>query len=181
MIRSVREIDDLKADGTRLFLARFLRLFAYGALSVVLVLYLTSLGLSESQTGLLLTLTLLGDTLVSLLLTTQADRIGRRRMLIVGAFLMAGAGAAFAFTRNFLFLVVAGTIGVISPSGNEIGPFLPIEQAALSQVVAARSTTRVFAGYTLTGALATASGSLVGGLVTLVATERAVVLMYAAM
>jgi MFS family permease len=102
-------------------------------------------------------------------------------MLIVGAFLMAGAGAAFAFTRNFLFLVVAGTIGVISPSGNEVGPFLPIEQAALSQVVAARSRTRVFARYTLTGALATASGSLVGGLVTLVATERAVVLMYAAM
>src|ERR1051326_886078 len=108
MIRSVREIDDLKADGTRLFLTRFLRLFAYGALSVVLVLYLTSLGLSESQTGLLLTLTLLGDTLVSLLLTTQADRIGRRRVLIAGAILMTAAGVVFATTRSMLFLIAAG-------------------------------------------------------------------------
>ena len=178
----------LTRDGVLLFLTRFTRLFSYGALSVVLVFYLTSLGLSESQTGLLLTLTLLGDTLVSLLLTTQADRIGRRRMLIVGAFLMAGAGLAFAFTTNFLFLVVAGTIGVISPSGNEVGPFLPIEQAALSQVVTPRSRTEVFAWYALTGSLATAAGSLFAGLLTQslegasmtpLASERTIVLLYA--
>ena len=66
----------LTRDSALLFLTRFTRLFSYGALSVVLVFYLTSLGLSESQTGLLLTLTLLGDTVVSLVLTTQADRIG---------------------------------------------------------------------------------------------------------
>jgi MFS family permease len=83
-------------DGVLLFLTRFVRLFSYGALSVVLVFYLTGLGLSESQTGILLTLTLLGDTLVSLFLTTQADRIGRRRMLITGAILMVGAGLIFA-------------------------------------------------------------------------------------
>src|SRR5947209_4545810 len=101
-------------DARLLFLTRFTRLFAYGALSVVLVFYLTGIGLSESRIGLLLTLILVGDTVVSLLLTTQADRIGRRRMLVVGSFLMIGAGLAFAFTSNFLFLVVAGTIGVVS-------------------------------------------------------------------
>src|SRR5438270_12778164 len=99
----------LTRDGRGLFLTRFVRLFSYGALSVVLVFYLTGLGLSESQTGLLLTLTLLGDTIVSLVLTTQADRIGRRLILIIGAVLMAGAGLTFAFTNNFLFLVIAGT------------------------------------------------------------------------
>src|SRR5258708_30198574 len=124
-------LKNLTRDGWLLFLTRFTRLFAYGALSVVLVLYLTSLGLSESQTGLLLTLTLAGDTVVSLFLTTRADRIGRRRMLIIGALLMAGAGLAFASTRSLVFLVVAGTIGVISPSGDEVGPFLSIEQAGL--------------------------------------------------
>src|SRR5258706_2602434 len=124
----------LTRDGWLLFLTRFVRLFAYGSLSVVLVFYLISLGLSESQTGMLLTLTLVGDTVVSLFLTTRADRIGRRRMLIVGALLMAGAGLAFASTKDFLFLTIAATIGVISPSGNEVGPFLSIEQAALSQV-----------------------------------------------
>src|SRR5256886_993068 len=84
-------------------------------------------------------------------------------MLIVGAILMAAAGLAFASTRNFAFLVVAGTIGVISPSGNEVGPFLSIEQAALSQVVPGQSRTAVFAWYTLVGSFATALGSLGGG------------------
>src|SRR5439155_1357579 len=153
----------LTRDGWLLFLTRYTRLFAYGALSVVLVFYLTSLGLSTSQTGVLLTLTLVGDTVVSLYLTTHADRIGRRRMLIVGAMLMAAAGLAFASTRNFAFLVVAGTIGVISPSGNEVGPFLSIEQAALSQVVPGQSRTAVFAWYTLVGSFATAAGALGGG------------------
>jgi MFS family permease len=143
--------------------SRFTRLFAYGALSVVLVLYLTSLGLTESQTGLLFTLTLFGDTVVSLLLTTAADRIGRRRVLIAGSLLMFGAGLAFAFTSNFLFLILAGTIGVVSPSGNEVGPFLSVEQAALAQVVSSRIRTAAFAWYTLTGSFATALGSLCGG------------------
>jgi MFS family permease len=180
-------LQSLNSDGRVLFATRFIRLFAYGALSVVLVLYLVDLGLSGSDTGLLLTATLLGDTLVSLYLTTQADRIGRRTMLIVGAALMAAAGLAFAFTHRMLFLVIAGTIGVISPSGQEVGPFLPIEQAALSQVVPSRSRTDVFAWYTLTGSIATALGALAAGYATQalqtawapVDSYRAVVVAYA--
>jgi MFS family permease len=178
----------LTRDGWLLFLTRFVRLFAYGSLSVVLVFYLIGLGLSASQTGLLLTLTLAGDTVVSLYLTTRADRIGRRRMLIVGAVLMAAAGLAFASTSNFWLLIVAGTIGVISPSGNEVGPFLSIEQAALSHVVPVRSRTEVFAWYTLAGSLATAIGALCGGALTHalqktvmrpVVSYRVVVILYA--
>ena len=169
----------LTRDGWLLFLTRCTRLFAYGALSVVLVFYLTSLGLSASQTGGLLTLTLVGDTVVSLYLTTRADRIGRRRMLIVGAILMAAAGLTFASTRNLAFLVVAGTIGVISPSGNEVGPFLPIEQAALSRVVPSQMRTTVFAWYTLAGSFATAAGALSGGALSAVQGYRVVVLLYA--
>lgn len=146
-----------------LLFTRSLRLFAYGALSVVLVFYLTDLGFNPSQIGLLLTLTLVGDTVVSLVLTTRADRVGRRRMLIAGAVLMALAGLVFALTSNFVVLLVAGTLGVISPSGNEVGPFLPIEQAALAQVIPPTARTSAFAWYTLVGALATAAGSLSGG------------------
>src|SRR5262245_39166492 len=156
----------LTRDGWLLFVTRLTRLVAYGSLSVILVFYLVSLGLSASQTGLLLSLTLAGDVVISLVLTTQADRIGRRRMLVVGAILMAAAGLAFASTHNFSFLVVAGTIGVISPSGNEVGPFLSIEQAALSQVVSPGIRTEVFAWYALSGSLATATGALVGGAIT---------------
>src|SRR6202043_3102066 len=180
----------LTRDAWMLFATRFIRLFAYGSLSVILVFYLIGLGLNESQTGLLLTLTLIGDTVISLYLTTRADRIGRRRMLIVGASLMAAAGLVFALTKNYLLLVIAGTIGVISPSGNEVGPFLSIEQAALSHVVSDRTRTEVFAWYTLTGSFATALGALVGGTLSQalqktagspVSGYRAVVVLYGAL
>ena len=171
----------LPRDGLLLLLLRFTRLFAYGALSVVLVLYLTTLGLRTQQIGLLLTLTLVGDTAISLWLTTRADRIGRRRMLIVGALLMAAAGLVLALTRNFLVLLIAGTIGVISPSGNEVGPFLPIEQAALAHVVPDEERTAVFGWYTMTGAFATALGSLGAGMLSQTLHYRGVVILYAAL
>ena len=180
----------LTRDGWLLFVTRFARLFAYGSLSVILVFYLVGLGLTEAQCGLVLSLTLAGDVVVSLLLTTQADRIGRRRMLVIGAILMAAAGVAFASTRNLFFLIIAGTIGVISPSGNEVGPFLSIEQAALSHIVPSPTRTEVFAWYTLAGSLATALGALCAGFVTQalqhtsmtpVASYRGVVLLYAAL
>jgi MFS family permease len=180
----------LTRDGWLLFVTRFARLFAYGSLSVILVFYLIGLGLTEVQSGLVLTLTLAGDVVVSLFLTTRADRIGRRRMLIIGAVLMAAAGLAFASTHNLFFLIVAGTIGVISPSGNEVGPFLSIEQAALSHIVPATARTEVFAWYTMAGSLATALGALFAGFITQalqhtsmtsVASYRAVVLVYAAL
>jgi MFS family permease len=178
----------LSRDGWLLFLTRFVRLFAYGSLSVILVFYLIGLGLAEAQAGLVLTLTLVGDVIVSLYLTSRADRIGRRRMLLVGSILMAAAGLAFASTSNLFFLIVAGTIGVISPSGHEVGPFLSIEQAALSHIVPAAARTEVFAWYTLAGSLATAFGALSGGALaqalkhtamTPVQSYRAVVFLYA--
>jgi MFS family permease len=111
-------------------------------------------------------------------------------MLLAGAMLMAAAGFVFAVTSNFWLLLLAATIGVISPSGHEVGPFLPIEQAALSHVVADRDRTEVFAWYTLTGSLATALGSLAAGVISRnvqsaaispVSSYRAVVIVYAAL
>ena len=188
--RPVSPLRSLSGDGRLLFLTRFIRLFSYGSLSVILVFYLTGLGLSESQTGMVLTLTLLGDTAVSLWMTTRADGFGRRRMLLIGAGLMAGAGLTFAFTHQLWLLTAAATIGVISPSGNEVGPFLSIEQAALAGVVSDRARTGVFAWYTLAGAFATAAGALAAGLLTQtleraaltrLESERAIVLLYAAL
>ena len=118
------DMNKLSRDVKFLFATRVLRLFAYGFLSVVLVLHLVATGLTEKQIGLLLTLTLVGDTAISFWITTNADRIGRRRMLIAGAVLMILAGALFGTARSFVLLLVAATVGVISPSGNEVGPFL---------------------------------------------------------
>src|ERR1039457_210323 len=153
----------LSPDVRLLFTTRIVRLFAYGLVSVVLVLHLAAAGLSESPIGLLLTLTLLGDAGISLWITTRADRAGRRRMLLLGAALMVVAGVLFASTRSFVLLLLAATFGVISPSGNEVGPFLAVEQAALAQSIPTERRTSVFAWYNLAGSLATAVGSLCGG------------------
>ncbi|MDH4161124.1 MAG: MFS transporter [Nitrospirota bacterium] len=152
-----------RRDVLFLFAARSTRLFAYGAISVVLALYLHAAGLSGAEIGLLFTLTLAGDAGISLWITTAADRIGRRKMLLLGAGLMIAAGIAFSLTNNIVVLMIAGIIGVISPSGNEIGPFLSLEQAALSQLLPAENRTRAFGWYNLAGSLATACGALTGG------------------
>ncbi|MBI4842527.1 MAG: MFS transporter, partial [candidate division NC10 bacterium] len=138
-------------------------MFGYGFLAVVLVLYLAALGFDEARIGLLLTLTLAGDTAISLWMSTQADRYGRRRMLSLGSLLVLGAGLVFIASGDFIVLLLAATIGVISPSGNEVGPFLAIEQSALSQIVADERRTSIFAWYNLVGSFATAAGSLAGG------------------
>jgi len=153
----------LNCDSRLLFGARVARMFGYGFLAVVLVLYLAALGLDVAQTGLLLTLTLVGDTAISLWMSTQADRYGRRRMLVVGSLLVLGAGLVFISSDQFIVLLLAATIGVISPSGYEVGPFLAIEQSALSQLAPDERRTGVFAWYNLVGSFATAAGSLAGG------------------
>lgn len=152
------------ADVLLLFATRLIRMFAYGCISLILVVYLAELGFGENRIGLLLTMTLIGDTILSLWITTIADRIGRKWMLIAGAALMILGGAVFATTDTFVPLLLAATIGVISPSGNEVGPFLAIEQAALAETVTAEQRTRQFAWYHLAGSLATAAGFLVCGL-----------------
>jgi len=153
-----------RTDLALLFSSRAFRLFGYGFLSVHLVLYLTGLGLPGMTVGLLLSLTLLGDVALSLLITTSADRLGRRRMLLFGALLIVFAGVVLASTRSLWLIAVAALVGVLSPSGNEVGPFLSIEQAALSHIVPDSQRTRLFAWYNLAGSLATAVGALTSGL-----------------
>jgi len=175
-------------DVRLLFATRIVRMFGYGFLAVVLVLYLAAIGLDGGRIGLLLALTLAGDTLISLFLTTRADRLGRRRVLIVGALLMIGGAVVFLATDLFPLLLLGATIGVISPSGNEVGPFLPVEQASLSQTVSDDRRTGLFAWYNLAGSVATAVGALTAGLVaqaiqssgaTAVDSYRAIVAVYA--
>ena len=146
-----------------LFSTRIIRLFCYGFLSVVLALYLSEIGLTETQIGLLFTLTLVGDAVITLWLTTSADRFGRKRTLLLGAFLMAGAGIVFVITRQYILLVLAAVLGVISPADKDIGPFLSVEQASLSHLISNERRTQVFAWYNLAGSFASAVGALAGG------------------
>jgi MFS family permease len=168
-------IKRLTADGYILFGTRVIRMFAYGFLSVVLVLYLAQLRLGQGLIGLLLSLTLIGDAAISLWMTTSADRVGRRRILMAGAGLMLFAGVLFAVTDKLALLLIAAIVGVISPSGYEVGPFLSVEQAALSQIVSDRLRTKIFAWYNLVGSFATAAGALCGGGLTQLLQELGVI------
>jgi MFS family permease len=175
----------LTRDGWLLFATCGVRLFAYGFLSVVLGLYLASLGLDARGIGAIFTVALVGGALVTVVLTQAADRIGRRRVLTIGAQLMVMAGAAFAVTDSPLLLAAAATLGAISPSGKEIGPFLSLEQAILPQATSDERRTHVFAAYNIVGSLAGALGALAAGLPELVglapvAGYRAMIWAYAA-
>jgi MFS family permease len=153
----------LGRDARLLFATRAVRMFGYGLVSVVLVLYLAAVGIPDVAIGLLLGLTLAGDAVISLWLTTHADRIGRRRVLLAGAGLMTLAGLVFAASDLFVVLLAAAVVGVISPSGSEVGPFLAVEQASLAQTTPDRERTRVLAWWNLVASLATAAGALAGG------------------
>ena len=153
-----------RRDVGLLFTTRIVRLFAYGSLSVVLALYLAEVGLDDGAHRPAL----------------HADAGGRCRdhagsprrpigsaggaRLMLGGALMALAGTVFLMTRQPALLLVAAIIGVISPSGNEIGPFLSVEQAGLTQLLPDKRRTHVFAWYNLAGSFATATGALCGGL-----------------
>lgn len=156
-------MENFTRDIILLFSARIVRLFAYGFISVILALYLGATGLSAVGVGMVLSATLAGDILVSLWVTMVADRVGRKHMLLFGSLLMIIAGLVFLFTNNPILITLAAIIGIVSPSGGEIGPFLSIEQAALSQLVPDSRRTRLFGWYNLAGSFATAAGALGGG------------------
>ena len=167
----------LSPDGRLILLSRSLRLFAFGALSVILVLHFAALGWSESRIGRLLALTMAGDAAVTLWVTLNADRIGRARMLQIGALLMVLVGVAMPVTENLWVLAVVVFFGSISLNGGEVGPFMAIEQAALTHSLSdAANRTTAIAWYTLCGALATAVGALVSGFL---GSYRAVFALYA--
>jgi len=126
---------DLSRDTILLFLARCIRLFSYGMISIVLTVYLTLIGFNQWQIGILFTTILFGNIFLSLLLTTTADSIGRRNILIIGSLLKFFAGTMFSFVDEYIFVIFAGIFGIISPTGGEIGPFLAIEQACLTETV----------------------------------------------
>lgn len=174
-----------RRDAILLFAARSLRLFSYGSLTVCLLLYLGALGLSSSDVGVLLTAIFAGDLGITLWLTAHADRFGRKRTLLISAALKMAAGLAFSSTSSLFLLSVAGIVGVISPAGGEIGPFLAVEQAGLAQVTKVDSTASasgsankstnnsngktasalasIFGWYNAAGYIALASGAVVSG------------------
>jgi len=147
----------------RLLTARGLRALADGCVSVILPLYLTTLGFTPFEVGVIATATLLGSGVLTLLVGLHAYRFRYRTLLLLAAVVMAFTGVAFASFTAFWPLLVIAIVGTLNPSSGDVSVFLPIEQAVLSHVVSDRERTSMFARYSLVGALAGAVGALLAG------------------
>ncbi len=155
----------LTRDGRLLVATRSVRMFSYGFLSVIFALYLSAAGFSKAQIGVLFTVALAGGAVTTATVSLLVERWGRRRTLIASALLMTAAGTALATRQGFLILLPLAAIGALSPSGQEIGPFQSLEQAALSQASATPDRVMPYAWYNLAGSVAAALGALAAGTV----------------
>ncbi|HEX6542654.1 MAG TPA: MFS transporter, partial [Ktedonobacterales bacterium] len=156
-------------DGQRIILMRGLRQGAYGLMAVVLAIALTQDGFSPAAIGALVTVSLAGDFLGTLVIGHYADRWGRRRTLVILALLMALTGLIFGFVRWFPLLLLAAFAGTLGTSASETAPFLPIEQAMLGSQGTGAGRTSLFARYNLVASVAGAVGALIAGLPALLA------------
>jgi MFS family permease len=152
-------------DAWLIILTRCLRMFAYGTNALITALFFNALKFSDYQIGLFMTLTLLGDVALSFCLTLVADRVGRRNILLAGAALMVASGATFAIFENFWILLIAAVVGVISPTGSEIGPFRAVEESTISHLTTPDTRSDVLAWYVTTATLGSSIGTAVCGLV----------------
>jgi MFS family permease len=155
----------LERDGRLLLAAKMVRMFAYGFLSVILAIYLKLIGFDDFLIGLILTTTLLNSVIFTLVASFYADKIGRRKFLLLYAALMSVSGFIFTISENYFALIIAAFIGTINITGAESGAFLTIEQAILPQTLKnVRKRNTVFAIYNMAGTLAMAAGVLLSGL-----------------
>lgn len=146
-------------DAWLVILSRSCRMFAYGGGSLVLALFFAELGFPDSRIGLFMTLTLLGDVVLTLLLTLVADRVGRRRTLLFGSSLMVLSGTVFALCENFWGLLGAAVVGVISATGGDFGPFRAVEESIVSELTTPRTRADVLVWYVTLASLGSALGT----------------------
>ncbi|EGV64762.1 MFS general substrate transporter [Yamadazyma tenuis ATCC 10573] len=140
-------------------------MFSFGVTNQVMVLFLEEIGIEAADIGTFMTLTLVGDVSISYFLSWNADKIGRRAVLVAATVMMFGAGMVFATQSGFWVLLVAAIVGVISPSGDETGPFKTIEEASIAHLTPHNHRPEVFAFHGMFSTVGNAVGSLAGGLI----------------
>jgi len=155
----------ISRDGKLLLGARIVRTFSYGFLSVILAIYLKLIGFNDILIGLVLTATLVNSVFFNLFSSAYADKIGRRKILVLYAVLMIISSVIFFVTDNYVALIIAALVGTINVTGSEVGAFLSLEQALLPQTVRdVQKRNSIFAIYNTVGTFAMSAGVLVSGL-----------------
>jgi len=157
-------LDTLSQHVNRLLVAKGLRAFGDGYVSLLLPLYLLQLGFSPLQVGIVATATLVGSGLLTLAVGLHAWRYHYRSLLLAASVLMAATGLGFAALTDFWPLLLVALVGTLNPSSGDVSVFLPLEHAVLARVVSDRQRTATFARYSLVGSLLAAAGSLAAAL-----------------
>ena len=148
----------------RILVARGLRAFGDGYISLLLPVYLLSLGYSALDVGIIATATLLGSGALTLSVGLCAHRFRTRSLLLAAATLMAATGIAFVTVTGFWPLVVVAVVGTLNPSSGDVSVFLPLEHASLAHSAPEKHRTAWFARYSLVGALMGAAGAICAGI-----------------
>jgi MFS family permease len=153
----------INANAKRLLIGKALRATADGYVSILLPAYLLQLGLSAFQVGAVTTATLLGSAVLTILTGLITGKFGHRRPFIAASGLMIATGIAFSSLQAFWPLMLVAFIGTLNPSSGDVSIFLPLDHSLLSQSVADRDRTTLFARYSLAGSLLGAVGTLLAG------------------
>jgi MFS family permease len=153
-----------RSDINLLYAARCLRGIGDGYAAVILPAYLTEIGFTPAQVGLVATASLLGTAAFTLAVGVIAPRHDLRNMLLFGAALMALTGVALPSYEYLTWIAIVLFVGTINPSMGDLGVQVPLEHAALARDVPDAERTRTFARYSLIGALSMAVGSLAAGM-----------------
>ncbi len=148
-----------RGDVLRLFLATGLRNFAFGLLSVGIGIALGRAGLSPVLIGAVFTVALVAAGFFSGISGRIAHRLGRRTSLLAFALAMA-VGCLLLSTQLLPLVGIAALFATFSPSGKDVGPMLPIEVAALAQVLPSADRTAAYARYNMLASLLSAIGAL---------------------
>lgn len=154
-----------------LYAARGVRGFADGFAVIILPAYLSAIGLNAVEIGIVATAALLGSSLLTLAVGLVAPRHDLRIMLLLGAALMVVTGIVFPQVEHIAFVMLVAFLGTINPQAGDSGVLVPLEHAMLARGATDTDRTRVFARYSLTGALATAAGSLAAAVPDLLVAE----------
>ncbi|HET9807647.1 MAG TPA: MFS transporter [Nitrososphaeraceae archaeon] len=155
----------ISIDGKLLLCARIVRTFAYGFLSVILAIYLKLIGFDDILIGIILSITLINSIIFTLFASFYADRIGRKKTLLLYTIMMSISGAIFFITENPIALIIAALIGTLNITGSETSAFLSIEQSILPQTIKDnRKRNTLFGFYNMAGTFAMGAGILIANL-----------------
>lgn len=152
----------LSKDGKIIFINRALRSFAFGFISIAIGIYLKELGVNSFLIGLLLSASLLGGAIFTLLVGHFAPTQGMKKMFLISLLVSLIGIGIFILTQNYVFLILASLIAFMSPSGRELGPFLSLEQAYLPSAVSYKDRPKAFSYFNIVGGLSGSFGALLG-------------------